>query len=227
MKEQDNDGKDEHECAEKAWADHCKRNQSMITQLFYGQQKSTLRCMTCQKKSVTFDTFNHLSLPLPVNKNRCDVYDCLELYLQAEKVPWKCPNCGCVRDSVKKFDLWRLPPIIILHLKRFQDDGILRRKLPTYVDFQFANMNFEDYLEGQSKQKTTNYDLYGVSNHMGTLDGGHYTAYCKNSALGRWFRYDDQEVYEIEDQTSVRSNAAYILFYSLNDYMKKQFSPWS
>ena len=25
------------------------------------------------------------------------------------------------------------------------------------------------------------YDLYGVSNHFGSLNGGHYTAYCKNS----------------------------------------------
>jgi len=45
------------------------------------------------------------------------------------------------------------------------------------------------------------------------LDGGHYTAYCKNASKQRWFKFDDHEVSEIS-ASSVKSSAAYILFYT-------------
>lgn len=35
------------------------------------------------------------------------------------------------------------------------------------------------------------YNLYAVSNHSGNALGGHYTAYCKNPALGEWYSYND------------------------------------
>lgn len=50
-------------------------------------------------------------------------------------------------------------------------------------------------------------------NHYGGLDGGHYTAYCKNGLKQRWYKFDDHEVSEIYT-SSVKSSAAYILFYS-------------
>ena len=50
-------------------------------------------------------------------------------------------------------------------------------------------------------------------NHYGGLDGGHYTAYCKNVLKQRWYKFDDHEVSEIST-SSVKSSAAYILFYS-------------
>ena len=51
-----------------------------------------------------------------------------------------------------------------------------------------------------------------VQNHYGGLDGGHYTAYCKNAARQRWFKFDDHEVSDISI-SSVKSSAAYILYY--------------
>lgn len=35
------------------------------------------------------------------------------------------------------------------------------------------------------------YNLYAVSNHSGNALGGHYTAYCRNPALGEWYSYND------------------------------------
>lgn len=35
------------------------------------------------------------------------------------------------------------------------------------------------------------YNLYAVSNHIGTTLGGHYTAYCRNPVLGEWYSYND------------------------------------
>lgn len=63
------------------------------------------------------------------------------------------------------------------------------------------------------KSSLKKYNLFSVSNHYGGLDGGHYTAYCKNAARQRWFKFDDHEVSDIS-VSSVRSSAAYILFYT-------------
>lgn len=50
------------------WDQYKKRNDSVIVDLFTGMYQSTLVCPTCQKQSMTFDPFNDLTLPLPVNK---------------------------------------------------------------------------------------------------------------------------------------------------------------
>ncbi|XP_062359429.1 ubiquitin carboxyl-terminal hydrolase 31 isoform X2 [Cinclus cinclus] len=56
------------------------------------------------------------------------------------------------------------------------------------------------------------YDLYAVCNHHGTMQGGHYTAYCKNSVDGQWYCFDDSEVQQLSE-SEVCKQTAYILFY--------------
>ncbi|KAJ1959106.1 ubiquitin-specific protease doa4, partial [Dimargaris xerosporica] len=56
------------------------------------------------------------------------------------------------------------------------------------------------------------YDLYGVSNHIGGLSGGHYTACVRNGFRGKWYTFDDSRVVEC-DESRVVTRAAYNLFY--------------
>ncbi|XP_029431895.1 ubiquitin carboxyl-terminal hydrolase 31 isoform X2 [Rhinatrema bivittatum] len=56
------------------------------------------------------------------------------------------------------------------------------------------------------------YDLYAVCNHLGTMQGGHYTAYCKNSVDGLWYCFDDSDVQPLAEE-EVCKQTAYILFY--------------
>ena len=37
------------------------------------------------------------------------------------------------------------------------------------------------------------YELYGVSNHSGTVYFGHYTAWCKHYSSNKWFSYNDSQ----------------------------------
>jgi len=60
------------------------------------------------------------------------------------------------------------------------------------------------------------YDLYGISNHMGSLNGGHYTAYCKNSMDGEWYEFNDSQVTVVSASELCTSNA-YLLFYRRRD----------
>lgn len=54
------------EMADKVWDITRKRDDSVIADLFTGMYKSTLKCPECGKISITFDPFNNLTLPLPL-----------------------------------------------------------------------------------------------------------------------------------------------------------------
>ena len=57
------------------------------------------------------------------------------------------------------------------------------------------------------------YDLYAVCNHHGDdLQGGHYTATCRNPTDGQWYSFDDMHTSKVEENDVVGQDA-YILFY--------------
>ena len=92
----------------------------------------------------------------------------------------------------------------------------------TIEDYQINTEEFCDenneYLKSKIVEESTYdsskplvYELYGVINHYGSMNFGHYTAYCKNN--GKWKQYDDSKVSEINDENDVVTDAAYVLFY--------------
>uniref|UniRef100_A0AAY4DZU1 Ubiquitin carboxyl-terminal hydrolase 8 n=1 Tax=Denticeps clupeoides TaxID=299321 RepID=A0AAY4DZU1_9TELE len=214
-KEEPNDHLDDMKAADLAWSKHKLLNESIIVALFQGQFKSTVQCLTCHRKSRTFETFMYLSLPL-ASTNKCSLQDCLKLFSKEEKLTDNnkvfCRHCKAHRDSTKKLEIWKIPPILLVHLKRFSYEGRWKQKLQTSVDFPLEGLDLIQYVIGP-KQSVKKYNLFAVSNHYGGLDGGHYTAYCKNTPKQRWYKFDDHEVSEIST-TSVKSSAAYIFFYS-------------
>ncbi|TVU41427.1 hypothetical protein EJB05_14944 [Eragrostis curvula] len=60
----------DEEVADEYWSNHLARNDSVIVDTCHGQYKSTLTCPTCCKRSVTFDPFMYLSLPVPSTAKR-------------------------------------------------------------------------------------------------------------------------------------------------------------
>ncbi|XP_030137066.3 ubiquitin carboxyl-terminal hydrolase 8 isoform X2 [Taeniopygia guttata] len=214
-KEENNDHLDDSSAAEIAWHKHKQLNESIIVALFQGQFKSTVQCLTCHKRSRTFEAFMYLSLPL-ASSSKCTLQECLRLFSKEEKLTdnnrFYCSHCKTRRDSLKKIEIWKLPPVLLVHLKRFSYDGRWKQKLQTSVDFPLETLDLSQYVIGP-KTSLKRYNLFSVSNHYGGLDGGHYTAYCKNASKQRWFKFDDHEVSEIS-ASSVKSSAAYILFYT-------------
>ena len=219
--EQKNDNLTDERAAKMAWTNHQSLNDSVMVTLFQGQLKSTVMCLTCHKKSVTFDPFVYLSLPVPSSSRTCTVGDCLSLFLREERMSgssqWNCPQCKCARDAVKKIDVWKLPVILLIHLKRFSHDGFRYRKITAAVDFPLNRLDMRDFAQGPTADQI--YDLYAVSNHYGTMEGGHYTAYAKNPITRSWHKFDDHEVSALSPG-DVRSSAAYILFYTSKEFSK-------
>uniref|UniRef100_A0A8C8SXP0 Ubiquitin carboxyl-terminal hydrolase 8 n=1 Tax=Pelusios castaneus TaxID=367368 RepID=A0A8C8SXP0_9SAUR len=214
-KEENNDNLDDFKAAELAWHKHKQLNESIIVALFQGQFKSTVQCLTCHRKSRTFEAFMYLSLPL-ASTSKCTLQECLRSFSREEKLTdsnrFYCSHCKTQRDSLKKLEIWKLPRVLLVHLKRFSYEGRWKQKLQTSVDFPLEGLDLSQYVIGP-KNNLKKYNLFSVSNHYGGLDGGHYTAYCRNALKQRWYKFDDHEVSEIS-ASSVKSSAAYILFYT-------------
>ncbi|XP_067653000.1 ubiquitin carboxyl-terminal hydrolase 8-like [Haliotis asinina] len=223
--EQENDRLPDNQAAELAWRDHKRLHKSIIVELFQGQLKSTLQCKHCSKKSVTFQAFMFLSLPIP-QQSRCTLRDCIYKFLSPEMMTgsckWKCPKCRVERDAVKKIDIWKLPPILLIGLNRFVSDGMWTQKSTSYVDFPVVDLDMREHV-GDPKS-TTRYNLYGISNHYGTMEGGHYTAYCRNPCTKKWYKFDDHEVYEMS-RSDVKTSAAFVLYYTSIELTAPIFSP--
>lgn len=93
-----------------------------------------------------------------------------------------CPKCKEHRQASKKLDLWRLPEILVVHLKRFSYSRYMKNKLDTFVNFPVHNLDLTKYVKQRTNaSESPIYELYAISNHYGGLGGGHYSAYAKVS----------------------------------------------
>ncbi|CAN4100809.1 unnamed protein product [Withania somnifera] len=143
------------------------------------------------------------------------LYKCLEAFLKEEPLGpedmWFCPGCKKHRQATKKLDLWRLPEILVIHLKRFSYSRFLKNKLETYVDFPAHDLDLSSYMAYKDGKSSYRYMLYAISNHYGSMGGGHYTAFVHQGA-DRWYDFDDSHVSPISPD-KIKTSAAYVLFY--------------
>jgi len=58
----------------------------------------------------------------------------------------------------------------------------LKNKLETCVDFPVDNLDLTAYIS-HGNGESYHYTLYAVSNHYGSMGGGHYTAFVHVSAV--------------------------------------------
>lgn len=98
---------------------------------------------------------------------------------------------------MKTLSLARLPPVLLIHLKRFEANGRFSDKIDTFVDFPVKGLDLTNYMPpplppGVDKSEIAplpmddpraqlppyRYDLYGVTNHYGNLSSGHCEFIC-------------------------------------------------
>ncbi|KAL5259053.1 hypothetical protein ACHWQZ_G009506 [Mnemiopsis leidyi] len=149
-------------------------------------------------------------------KNEVLLEDCIEMYCKQETLNednmWYCPNCKDFKQASKKLDLWKLPKVLVIHLKRFCYSRHWRDKIETMVKFPLHDLSLKKFML-TSDQSDIKYDLRGVVNHYGGLGGGHYTAYCHSVADDKWHVYDDSHVASCTAE-KCNSPSAYVLFYT-------------
>ncbi|XP_038864591.1 ubiquitin carboxyl-terminal hydrolase 11-like [Salvelinus namaycush] len=185
----------------------------------------------CYNENEAEKYVKHQSMEVPHQQTTVQLQECIELFTTVEVLeeenPWYCPICKKHQLATKKLDLWSLPEVLIIHLKRFSYTKYSREKLDIIVDFPLRHLDFSGFLlrkTGTNGEPPSRYDLIAVSNHYGGLRDGHYTSYARNKDNGQWYYFDDNKVtYAREEQ--IVTNAAYLLFYHRQDKIRQPTLP--
>ncbi|CAB3219962.1 unnamed protein product [Arctia plantaginis] len=77
-----------------------------------------------------------------------DLASCLRAFTSSERLeqPYHCDGCRSAQPATKKLQIWRLPPIMIVHLKRFQYVNNKWIKSQKVVNFPFQDFDPTEYL---------------------------------------------------------------------------------
>jgi ubiquitin C-terminal hydrolase len=183
---------------------------SEIWNLFYAIHVSELSRIDNNKViSLTPEPYFMIDLPIPPDNKSPSLIDCFNYYVDGEIINnFNDFETNEKIDIRKKIQFWSLPNILVIDLKRFNNNF---QKNQILVSFPLNDLDLSSYVIGYKKENY-NYELYGICNHSGSVMGGHYTSYVKN-ANEKWYHFNDTTVSEIKINESIISSKAYVLFY--------------
>lgn len=221
----------------------------IIHQTFYGNLSSTVTCDMCKNVTTALDPYMDLSLDVrnqgkkrKVDPNASgdqaglDLRDCLERFTAREKLgaeEYTCHNCEKEQPATKQLSIKRLPPVLSIHLKRFEHHKATSSKIETKVKFPMK-LDLHPYTTRYKSTQTKAakaarasninhnantpanslmYELATVIVHKGKMDSGHYVSYSREG--GDWFLFDDSKVVLV-NEAEVLGAEAYLLFYMVN-----------
>jgi len=177
--------------------------------------------------------------------------DCIRTFSEPELLDeqnlYYCGGCKQhSKKASKELAIWSLPDVVFIHLSRFKKRkssygyGMGAHKIEDLVQFPLVGLDLSEFelksrnrassggAESSSTPKTPNlYDCIAVVNHMGSMAGGHYTAYANHEISqyggygakelqgtgGKWFLFDDSHCGEVENEARVVSKSAYVLVF--------------
>ncbi|KAK4277259.1 hypothetical protein QN277_015278 [Acacia crassicarpa] len=192
----------------------------------------------CLDISLDLDNVSHSlaekGTKLPKRNEDCGMstlQGCLDLFTRPEKLgsdqKFYCQNCQKKQDSLKQMSIRKLPLVLCLHMKRFQHSFAQRmtRKVDRYLHYPFS-LDMTPYLSssvirsrfgnrisafgGDDSDMLSQFEVFAVVTHSGTLESGHYISYVR--LREQWYRCDDAWIIEVEEAV-VRASQCYMIFY--------------
>ena len=171
------------------------------------------KCVECDNYNYKFEFNTVLSLNI-----KPTLAECFENYIKEESIEKKCEICSC-NNAIKKKLIWRPGMLLYIQLCRFNhlpNGRILKNnsqvEIPDIIDIS----NYCDSSMKTEKSLTYKYKLKGISNHMGDLNGGHYTAdgiSITNNTT--WYHFNDTQVGR-HQTLPINTSNAYILMYEMD-----------
>lgn len=130
---------------------------------------------------------------------------------------WNCDNCKENVNAKRETKIYMPPKILVIHIKRFVHmkvhDTTIRKKSNNLIKFPLI-LSITNYCD-HKETLCNNYNLFAISNHIGSIDNGHYFAYVKSLENNKWYSLNDTHISEITEEKLV-TETAYILFYRQN-----------
>lgn len=199
--------------ANKSWYNFVKNENTWFNDLCTGQIVQQIICGHCNKIHHNFETFRVLDVELPPDgTSDFSLEYSIDKFFEKQFIndddsgdKWVCDECKTSKKSVKSCKLVRTPAMFIISLKRFRinKNGTNWTKNQRYVKIP-PSLDLNDF----SVNYNENFDLKAIANHMGSMNGGHYNAYCKRDK--DWFLIDDEDSRKV---SSYQDNNAYTVFF--------------
>ena len=99
--EEKQDGESDEQASTRWWNYYKSRENSIIVDLFQGQFKSTIKCGTCGKSSISYETYNNLGLPIPTKGTQAQI-KLLTSELNFIDINIKIDENYAIKDIIKK-----------------------------------------------------------------------------------------------------------------------------
>jgi len=189
-------------------------------------------CRSCVKSesgdnSATLQPFYTLQLDIQDQAIQ-SVTDALGQNFANEKLDgFICSKTKKEIEATRILSLEELPPILILHLKRFVYDGQtggvqkIMKQIEFGVDLEISKNILSAECRASNKQRQ--YKLFGVVYHNGReATKGHYVTDIYHTGYATWLHCDDSIVQPTAEQlvvTPTASSTPYLLFYRRGDTM--------
>lgn len=127
---------------------------------------------------------------------------------------WYCPRCKKNQNAYKRLEIFYLSKYFIIMIKRFVRNYLGKNKVQLLkvndmLDYPTNNLDMSPFCLGPKDPQPV-FDLFAVSQHSGSSEGGRYAAACKN--FGKWYIFDDASYFKSETDAVVTPDG-YILFY--------------
>jgi ubiquitin carboxyl-terminal hydrolase 2/21 len=201
-----------------------ENNYSLFVKNFYYYVLTAIQCNKCKHISNAVSPSDILCLSIPdefLNKsminNNLTIYNCLNDMFKVENIQYKCEKCNNYENNIMEKQILTKTKTLILKIKRYYTLGNRIVKNNQNVKYPIV-LNMKPYIVGDS---LLNYELYGIINHVGGLNSGHYYSFIrkyneKNNKFDKqWYCCNDSQITEISNEEALTSENAYILFYNL------------
>ena len=176
----------DEECSKRFWESNLTRNDSVITDLFCGQYKSTIVCPDCGNINITFDPFNTLTLSLVNKSNESDKanedYEYLDEFhiFYVPKYSIRKPVRIIIKNIIKNANLDEL--FKALGNKR---DFIYKDLINELFYIKISNSKLVDFIEDISEIEDHTDDFIFSYDVLDELENIKIPIYFKNSEFPR------------------------------------------
>lgn len=209
---------------------------SPITRIFGGKLRSVLRTPGA-KDSVTLEPYQPLQLDIQPPTVQT-VEDALLNLTVPETIPGVySPARGGPVDATKQVFIESLPPVLVLHLKRFFYDeaaGGVQKNSKEVGYSEVLQVGGDMVSPARRADGPVTYRLFGVVYHHGRYaTGGHYTVDVLRQDGSSWVHFDDTIFHTVPSEHVGRragqnisssvghDGLAYLLFYQREDALPK------
>jgi hypothetical protein len=199
---------------------------SIITEIFGTYLINTTLCKTCghARDIISYTPILYLSMPPTKEDDEAAppilLENCLsDLFITEElngiNQVW-CSRCRTKRDSMKMDRINSTSDYLIIVLKRYFYENIVRIKNDQEVSFPLNGLDLSKWIVDSGREKAgAKYDLYATSVHKGGAEGGHYWAHCKRGS--KWYELSDSDSSLLSDLSDIQEAKPYVLFYRRQD----------